>query len=60
MIDTKTNLQSAVINKEILSSNFKRSMINEIAQMKTFHNLSTSESTSNLEIARFEANETRR
>jgi hypothetical protein len=60
MIDTKTNLQSAVIDEKTLSSNSKRSMINEIAQMKTFHTLSTSESTSDSEIARFEADETRR
>jgi hypothetical protein len=60
MIDTKTNLQSAVIDEKTLSSNSKKSMINEITQMKTFHNLSTSENTSDSEIALFEADETRR
>jgi hypothetical protein len=61
MIDTKTNLSSTVTAKEkTLSPNSKRSMINEIAQMKTFHNLSTSENTFDSETARFETNEKRR
>jgi septum formation inhibitor MinC len=65
MIDIKTNLSSAVKAEEkTLSSNSKRRVINEeskqIAQMKTFHNLSISESTSSSEIVRIKADEERR
>jgi hypothetical protein len=58
----KTNLSSAVkAEEETLSSDSKRSMMNEeskqMTQMKTFHNFSTSESTSSSEIARIVVDE---